>query len=447
VSIAAFSSRYAAGERVADVLSALLTRIDAGDDPALWISRVPREELLAAADALDALDVRARAAKPLFGIPFAVKDNIDVAGMPTTAGCPAYAYVPAVSATVVRLLVDAGAVLVGKTNMDQFATGLVGTRSPYGVPRNPFDPAYIPGGSSSGSAVAVARAFAAFALGTDTAGSGRVPAACTATVGLKPTKGRASTAGVVPACRSLDCVSIFAANVDDAATVFATIAAFDAEDPFSRSAPPMVAARGAGPVRLGVPAQRIFFDDAEAAASFERTVAACAAAGVSLVDIDLEPFFDAAALLYEGPFVAERTAALGAFIDAHPDDVLAVTRTIIAGGSRYSAVDVFEAEYRLRAYQRVADAVFAGIDALLVPTIPTVYRVDDVLAEPYVLNARLGTYTNFVNLLDLCALAVPSGRYAGGMPIGVTLVGPAFGDERLVALVRDLGDAVVAAAR
>lgn len=446
MSLAAFAARYAAGERVVDVLAALVAQIDAGDDAALWICRVPGDEVLTAAAALDALDAGARRGKPLFGIPFAVKDNIDVAGMPTTAGCPAFAYVPTVSATVVRLLLDAGAVLVGKTNMDQFATGLVGTRSPYGVARNPYDAAYIPGGSSSGSAVAVARGFAAFALGTDTAGSGRVPAACTATVGLKPTRGLVSTAGVVPACRSLDCVSIFAGSVDDAVAVLGVLAAFDAQDPFSRPAP-VVATRGGGAVQLGVPAQKIFFDDAESAASFDRTVAACASAGAELREIDLQPFFDAAALLYDGPFVAERTAALGSFIDTHPGDVLEVTRTIIAGGAKYSAVDVFAAEYRLREYQRVADEVFVGIDALLVPTIPTVYRVDDVLAEPYVLNARLGTYTNFVNLLDLCALAVPSGWYAGGMPIGVTLVGSAFADGQLVALARELADAFAAGSR
>jgi len=438
MSIAVFSARYAAGERVVDVLAELVTRIDAGDDPALWICRVPRDEVVAAAAELDALDLRARRAMPLFGIPFAVKDNIDVAGMPTTAGCPAYAYLPRASATVVDLLRAAGAVLVGKTNLDQFATGLVGTRSPYGVPRNPFDAAYIPGGSSSGSAVAVARDFAAFALGTDTAGSGRVPAACTGTVGLKPTKGRVSTFGVVPACRSLDCVSIFARSVDDAAAVFDVLAAFDARDPFSRS-PEALAAAGTGPVRLGVPVQRIFFDDAEAAGAFDRAVDACASVGIALHAVDLQPFFDAAALLYDGPFVAERTAALGAFIDARPNDVLEVTRTIIQGGARFGAVDLFRAQYRLREYARVAEVAFHAIDALLVPTIPTIYRVDEVLAEPYVLNARLGTYTNFVNLLDLCAIAIPNGRYANGVPLGVTLVGPAFADERLVALARRVG--------
>jgi allophanate hydrolase len=386
------------------------------------------------ARALDERSAAERAAMPLFGLPFAVKDNIDVAGWPTTAGCPAFAYIPTRSATVVERLERAGAIVLGKTNMDQFATGLVGIRSPYGIPANPFDARYIPGGSSSGSAVAVARGLVAFALGTDTAGSGRVPAACTGTIGLKPTRGRISTTGVVPACASLDCVSIFARTIADAARVFEAAAGPDPLDPFSRpprDAPP-------APSRLAVPRrdQLRFFGDDAAARSFERTLAALAGHGFALDDVDFAPFAAAAELLYDGPFVAERTAALGDFIAAHPDDVLPVTRAIVESGRRYSAVDAFRAQYRLRALRREVAPVFERAGALVVPTIPTMYRIEEVLAEPLALNANLGTYTNFVNLLDLCAIAIPSGRYPDGRPIGITLIGPAFAEASLVALAQ-----------
>jgi allophanate hydrolase len=418
-------------------LRASLDAIAARPNDPTWIFLAPHAEIAARAAALDALSPAERATRPLVGAPFAVKDNIDVAGWPTTAGCPAFAYVPARSATVVERLERAGAVLLGKTNMDQFATGLVGTRSPYGIPENPFDARWIPGGSSSGSAVAVARGLVAFALGTDTAGSGRVPAACTGTVGLKPTHGLISTAGVVPACASLDCVSIFAATVGDAELVLDVAAGADPRDPFSRTRaavhPP---SRGAAR-QLAVPrsADLRFFGDDEAQRSFERTLAMLSAT-FSITEVDFHPFAEAAALLYDGPFVAERTAAVGAFIAAHPDDVLPVTRSIVESGWNYSAVDAFRAQYRLRALRREIAPHFERSAALLVPTIPTMYRIDEVLAEPYVLNANLGTYTNFVNLLDLCAVAFPSDRYADGRSIGITLIGPAFAEAPLSALAQ-----------
>jgi allophanate hydrolase len=432
--INAFQHTYAAGESARDVLTNAVYKIDACDDAAIWISRVPAQQLFARAQVLDAMSAGERVKKPLFGIPFAVKDNIDVAGMPTTAGCPAYAYVPERSATAVQLLENAGAVLVGKTNLDQFATGLVGTRSPYGVPRNPYHSEYIPGGSSSGSATAVARGLVAFALGTDTAGSGRVPAGFTGTIGLKPTKGLVSTAGVVPACRSLDCVSIFAPGIDDAASVLRILDAFDARDPYSRIDRTPKVSDATKPVRLGMPeaGQREFCGDTEARESFQETIDSFIANGVAIVEIDISDCFEAARLLYEGPYVAERTAALGEFIGAHRDDVLDVTRTIIESGARYSAAELFRAQHTLQALSRTAATAFDEIDVLVVPTTPTIYRLDEIAAEPYRLNANLGIYTNFVNLLDLCAIAIPSGWYVTGPPIGITLIARACSEKLLI---------------
>jgi allophanate hydrolase len=442
--IGALAAAYGAGAQVHDVMSGVHAAIDASDP--VWINAVPRETVLRRARALDALPAAARAALPLFGIPFAAKDNIDVAGVPTTAGCPAFAYVPDRSATVIERLEHAGGIVIGKTNLDQFATGLVGTRSPYGAPLNPFDPAYIPGGSSSGSAVAVARGLASFALGTDTAGSGRVPAGFTATIGVKPTHGIVSAAGVVPACRSLDCVSIFARTLDDAALICGVAAGRDPRDPYSREAPAPTEMQNGDLTRAGnteaftfaVPLseQRLFFGDDEARRSFDRTLERLTALGGRPVPVDLSACFEAAALLYDGPFVAERTAAVGEFIDAHPDEVLEVTRTIIQSGRRYSAVDTFGALYKLRALRAAAAEIFARAAVLVVPTTPTIYRLTEIAAEPYVLNARLGTYTNFVNLLDLCALAVPADRYVSGIPIGVTFIAPAFADHSLLQFAR-----------
>jgi allophanate hydrolase len=424
------TTAYAGGARVADVIAEIRAAVDPTDP--VWISTVSEAALAERARSLDAAAPEERARRPLFGVPFAVKDNIDVAGLPTTAGCPAFAFVPGRSATAVQRLEDAGAVLVGKTNLDQFATGLVGTRSPYGIPTNPFGAAYIPGGSSSGSAVAVARGLVTFALGTDTAGSGRVPAAFTATVGIKPTHGLISTAGVLPACRSLDCVSIFARSVADARAVFEVAAGPDVHDAFSRRAPdrqlpPPPTFRFAVPL----PEQQEFFGDVQARRTFETALERLASIGGYPVSVDLTPCFAAAELLYNGPFVAERTAAVGDFIDANPDAVLEVTRSIIASGRRYSAVDAFRAQYRIQELRAAVQAIFSDITLLAVPSTPTIYTRADIAAEPYACNARLGMYTNFVNLLDLCAIAIPSGWYDTGLPIGVTLIGPAFSDAAL----------------
>ncbi|MBX3491451.1 MAG: allophanate hydrolase [Parvibaculum sp.] len=426
----------ARGVRAEDIAVEALRRIAAYGDPAVWIARFPDEDVLARARALDALPREERARLPLFGLPFAVKDNIDVAGLPTSAGCPAYAYAPKESAPVVARLVAAGAIPVGKTNLDQFATGLVGTRSPHGAPRSVFNADYISGGSSSGSAVAVAAGLVSFALGTDTAGSGRVPAAFNNIVGLKPSRGLLSTRGVVPACRSLDCVSIFALTAEDAAEVFDVAAAFDAADPYARARMPETpAAPGAG-FTFAVPraADLTFFGDDEAARLFAAAVARLEAMGGQTRRIDFALFAEAAALLYEGPWVAERMAAVGGFIEAHPSGADPVVREIVLGGKKKTAVETFEALYRLEALKRRAAALFADVDMLVVPTAPTIYRVDQVMAEPVKLNSRLGTYTNFMNLLDMVGIAVPAGIGGKGLPFGITLCAPAFSEARLVAL-------------
>ncbi len=420
-------------------LPQLLDRLDArGDDPT-WIARLGREQVLAFADAAARLPEPA----PLRGLTFAIKDNIDLAGMPTTAGCREFAYTPERSAMVVERLLGAGAIPLGKTNLDQFATGLVGVRSPYGVPVNPFNRAYVPGGSSSGSAVAVAAGLCDFALGTDTAGSGRVPAAFNNLVGLKPTRGLLSTRGVVPACRSLDCVSIFTRTVAESARVLAVAAAFDAADPFSRAAMPPVADE-AWPPRVGVPRadQLEFFGNRDAASLFTAAVDRWRAWGATLVEVDFAPFHDAARLLYEGPWVAERYAAIRSFIEAQPEALHPVTRKIIESARSLTAVDVFEASYRLASLRRRAEVVWSDIDVLFTPTAGTIYTLAEVEADPIRLNSNLGYYTNYLNLLDLCALAVPAGFLPNGLPWGVTLVAPAFCDDRVLRLgARFLGEA------
>jgi allophanate hydrolase len=424
--------------RPSAVVDAVLARIARDGDPALWISRPAEAALRRRAAALDAADPR-DPRLPLYGLPFAVKDNIDVAGLPTTAACPAFAYTPDATAPAVARLEAAGAILVGKTNLDQFATGLVGTRSPYGVPRNPFDPAYIPGGSSSGSATAVAKGLVSFALGTDTAGSGRVPAAFNNIVGLKPTRGLISAAGVVPACRSLDCVSILALTVGDAMAVLAAAAGDDGADPYGRSAPAGWRAE-IGPLprsfRLGVPRpdQREFFGNGEAARLYDAALARAARLGAAIVEIDYAPFRAVAGLLYGGPLVAERLTAAGALLKSDPAALYPATRAIISLGLDFSAADVFAALHRLAELRRTTSPIWGEIDALLLPTAGTIYRLAEIEADPLGLNTTLGHYTNFVNLLDLSAVAVPAGMQANGLPFGVTFVGPAWLEARLAAI-------------
>lgn len=427
LSIGHLLEAYRAGRlRPADVVGGILEAIPKHAADHIWIRPLEPAELRPYLERLDGADP---AALPLFGIPFAIKDNIDLAGIPTTAACPAFAYTPTQSATVVKRLIEAGAVPIGKTNLDQFATGLVGVRSPYGATRNAFDPAYVAGGSSSGSAVAVAKGLASFALGTDTAGSGRVPAAFNNLVGIKPTRGLLSTRGVVPACRTLDCMSVFALDVADARAVVAAAAGFDAQDPFAREARPAPPVRDR--FRFGVPARLEFFGDGEAARLFAGALGALERLGGEAVTIDFTPFRDAARLLYEGPWVAERYAAIQGFLETHLDALHPVTRAIIEPAIGASAVAAFQAQYRLAALRRHADAVLAGLDFVLTPTAGTIYRIDAVQADPIRLNSNLGLYTNFMNLLDLAAVAIPAGFGSQGLPYGVTLFGPAFSDGTL----------------
>ena len=421
----------------ADTVARSYSRIRAYDDPALFISLREEAEAIAEAKALQAKGPQGR---PLYGIPVAIKDNIDVAGLPTTAACPAFSYRPGRDATAVARLKEAGAIIVGKTNLDQFATGLVGVRSPYGVPRNAIDPALIPGGSSSGSAVAVAAGLVPLALGTDTAGSGRVPAGLNNIVGLKPSLGLISTAGVVPACRSLDCVSIFALTTDDAWVALSALAHPDAADPYSRARPLGTVGSPVKGLRIGVPiaGQRMFFGDRASAAAYDDAIARCAKLGAQVSEIDIEPFYETARLLYEGPWVAERYIVLRSLLASSPDSIHPVTKEIILQGAWPTAVDAFAAFYKLEELRRVRDHTFQKVDALLLPTAPTVYTVKQVLADPIQLNSRLGTYTNFVNLLDLCGLAVPSAMRDDGAPFGVTLLAPAGHDALLASVGRVL---------
>jgi allophanate hydrolase len=431
--IEALAQGYASGAFTpADVLNEVYRRIAGMGERPVWISLMPMAETIEKAG---------KAPRgPLYGIPFAVKDNIDVAGLPTTCACPDFAYTPDRSATVIEKLEAAGAVVIGKTNLDQFATGLVGTRSPYGIPSSVFDPEYISGGSSSGSAVAVASGLVSFALGTDTAGSGRVPAGFNNIVGLKPTKSWISARGVVPACRTQDTVSIFALTVGDAARVMTSAAAFDAEDAYARRAPRTFAVETpAAGLRVGVPSSGLeFFGDADAERLYRTSVERLSASGAGIVEIDFAPFQEAARLLYQGPWVAERLAAIRAFAESKPAALHEVVGGIIRGAAKISAVDAFAGFYRLAELTRAAEAAWQAMDVMLLPTSGTTYKISEVLADPVQLNSNLGLYTNFVNLMDLSALAVPAGFRPNGLPFGVTLIGRAYGDGKLAAI----GDAL-----
>ena len=402
----------------------------------IWVRRLTLDEMLVYAENLEGND---RAKLPLYGIPFAIKDNIDLAGVPTTAGCPDFAFVPQKSATVVQKLIDAGAIPIGKTNLDQFATGLVGTRSPYGACKNSVNTDYISGGSSSGSAVSVALNMASFSLGTDTAGSGRVPAAFNNLVGVKPSLGLISTTGVLPACRSLDCVSIFAKNATDAETVLQVVQGFDDEDVYSRQAPITEAVIGNSFI-FGVPkpSQLAFFGNVEAPQLFQQAILQLEKIGGKVVEIDFAPFIETAALLYEGPWVAERYAAIREFFDAKPESIFPTTRQIIGNAAKFSAADTFNAMYKLKALQRKAEVVWCDIDVLITPTAGTIYTIAEVQGDPVQTNTNLGYYTNFMNLLDMAAIAVPTGFYGNGIGFGITLSAPAFSDDALLNIAKKL---------
>jgi allophanate hydrolase len=419
----------------AETVARSYRRIRDHNDPAIFIALRDEKDALAEAEALANKDA---SMLPLYGVPVAVKDNIDVAGLATTAGCPAFSYLPTQDATAVARLRAAGAIIIGKTNLDQFATGLVGVRSPYGIPVNPIRKDLVPGGSSSGSAVAVAAGLVPLALGTDTAGSGRVPAMLNNIVGLKPSLGLVSTAGVVPACRTLDCVSVFSLTVDDAMAALKVMAAPDSGDPFSRHRPLAATTTPPGKLRLGIPrnGQLIFFGDKHAEQAYDAAMHRWSKLGAELVPFDLEPFYEAARLLYEGPWVAERYLVIRNMLASSPESIHPVTREITAAGGRLTAADTFAALYRLQGLRGVAERVLADLDAIVLPTAPTAYTTAQVLANPIELNSRLGTYTNFVNLLDLCGLSLPSAIRADGIPFGITLLAPAGRDAQLASIGR-----------
>lgn len=423
----------------------LLERLDKeaerqGHDPA-WITRLSREQL---APYLARLEGESPQSLPLYGIPFAIKDNIDLAGVPTTAGCPAFAYLPEQSAFVVQQLIEAGAIPLGKTNLDQFATGLVGERSleEYGAPGNAFDDKRIPGGSSSGSAVVTASGQVSFALGTDTAGSGRVPACFHNLFGVKPSLGLLSTRGVVPACATLDTISLFALGADDANAVFQIASQFDPECAWSRRHDFTVAGQryGEAPAhfRFGVPLECQWQTDPAYTRGMRQAISEYEALGGVKVELDCAPLLAAARLLYEGPWVAERFHAIRELLEREPETVHPVTRQITEGGATPLAVDAFAARYRLAEYKRQADSLLVGVDVMLAPTTVEHPTKADVAAEPIAINSRLGTWTNFMNLLDYSALAVPTGFTETGLPFGVTLFGPAFADLSLLSLGRAL---------
>ncbi|MBI3507225.1 MAG: allophanate hydrolase [Proteobacteria bacterium] len=431
----ALRTAYASGKDPRDTVAAVYQRIEArGADPT-WLHVVPRAQTLAAATALAGIPRTA----PLWGVPFAIKDNIDLAGAPTTAACPAFSYVANRSARAVERLVAAGAIPIGKTNLDQFATGLVGVRSPYGIPANTFDKRYIPGGSSSGSAVAVAAGLVSFALGTDTAGSGRVPAGFNNLVGLKPTKGLLSTAGLVPACRTLDVISVFALTVSDALEATKAAAGYDPSDPYSRveaDRTPLGLPPAPKSFRFGVPRadQLKFFGDAEAERQYRLALVRLEKMGGKPVEFDFAPFKETADLLYDGPWVAERYAAIETMMRERPDEVHPTTRAVIANATKYDAVSTFRALYRLEELKRRAAGVWQSIDAMALPTSGTIFTLAQLAAEPVRHNTELGYYTNFVNLLDLSALAVPSAIRADGLPTGITLIGQAWRDGWLAGI-------------
>ncbi len=435
--IASVHAAYAAGTKPADVIAECYRRIAAADDPGIFITLIDEAVAQSEVARLGPFD---GSAKPLWGIPFAIKDNIDAAGIRTTAACPAFAYEAEEDAFTVAKLRAAGAILIGKTNLDQFATGLVGVRSPYPVPKNALDPEIVPGGSSSGSGVAVARGLVSFSLGTDTAGSGRVPAALNNIVGLKPTVGALSASGLVPACRTVDTISIFALTVEDAYCAFRAAAGHDAADAFSKSVP--VPELGIAPphLRVGVPDATTleFFGDVAQEEAFNEALAAVKAAGGEITELDFTPFYQIAEMLYGGVWVAERHTVVGPLMKHDPDAVHPVIRQIVGAAATFSATDTFNSFYRMEALRRQCETAMAGLDLLCVPTIPTFFTVADLEADPIGPNSKLGTYTNFVNLLGLCGIAVPTGTRSDGRPASLTVLARAGQDGLTAALASRL---------
>ncbi|RAR39334.1 allophanate hydrolase [Pseudomonas sp. MDMC224] len=429
--LAQWQQAYRDGQSPAELLHAL--RLELRTDDSAWITLAGEAQLDAQLDALaNALQGAAGdlSKLPLYGVPFAIKDNIDAAGWPTTAACPEFAYQAQADATVVMRLRAAGAILIGKTNLDQFATGLVGTRSPHGAVPNSFNPDYVSGGSSSGSASVVARGLVPFSLGTDTAGSGRVPAGFNNIVGLKPTKGWLPNTGLVPACRTVDCISVFALTVSDALAVANIAGGYDAADAYSRKNPNSAKVGMPAKPRLAVPANPEFFGDSQNQTVYEAALGKLRELGADLVEIDFAPFQQLAEQLYYGPWVAERTVTVEG---VNPEHINPVVRGIVENGHKYSACDAYKAEYIRAELSRVINDALAGFDAMVVPTSPTIRTLAEMDVEPVLFNSQFGTYTNFTNLADLSALAVPAGLRADGLPAGITLLAPAWHDQALAA--------------
>lgn len=441
MTLSGIKAQYDSGVTPEQLMSDLRGRATSADEHNIFIHLLSESEIQTYIDKLKTMD---RESSPLWGVPFVLKDNIDLADIPTTAACKEFAYVPSTSSFVASRLIAMGAIPIGKANLDQFATGLNGTRSPWGPCKNSFNPELLSGGSSAGSAVAVALGLASFSLGTDTAGSGRVPACFNNLVGVKPTRGLLSTTGVVPACKSLDCVSIFALHCDDANEILAIAEGYDSSDAYGRPNTVINSkqyyGRFDGPLTVGVisDSQLKFFEDDEYEAAYRSTVNALVAAGVGIEEIDYEPFDEVARLLYEGPWVAERYLATLPLIKEQPESVFPVVREIISGGGKPTAVELFEAEYRLNELKKPCLAQFEKLDALLTPTAGSLFSIQQMLDQPIKRNSELGYYMNFVNLLDLAAVAVPTTFTSGGLPFGVTLSAPAFSDRRLLSIANRL---------
>lgn len=445
------SEWYAEGGDPVDGLTSLSRRIRRSSAKGVWIHLTDTGAVAERASFLRDLARDLPRPKlmrrfPLFGIPFAVKDNMDVKGLETTAACPAYAYTAQSTTFAVQKLLDAGAVLMGKTNMDQFATGLVGTRSPYGPCPNAINPRYISGGSSSGSAHAVARGYVSFALGTDTAGSGRIPAALNNIVCLKPTPGLVSIRGIVPACPSLDCVAILALSCGDCLRVFRSVAGVDEDDIWSRAPGPEPAFPGR-PLTVGIPDKLEFFGNTAWENAFRRAAARLAAMGWKVHTVDFAPYEEAASMLYFGPYMAERTSVLGDFVSAHREECDPTVAGIICDAGHWTAAETFRAFARTREIKKIVRRDFGQMDALLVPSSSTTYTIDAVLGDPFHTNVTMGTYTNFVNILELCAVAVPSGLPVmpgteDALPFGVTFIGPSFAERKIAAMASRFHDAV-----
>jgi len=423
---------YQRGEFSIEQLIDLVKNLDIQDNA--WITLATTEQIREQISNLQQLNPHTAnpyQQYPLYGIPFAVKDNIDVEGFITTAACNALTLPATQDAELVKLLKQAGAIVIGKTNLDQFATGLVGTRSPYGIVENVFNPKYVSGGSSSGSASVVARGFVPFSLGTDTAGSGRVPAGFNNIVGLKPTKGRFSNFGLFPACKSIDCISIFALTVEDAEYVANLLEKYDARDGYSRKNPKTAPARFSSKLNFAIPQVLNFWGDQQSEHAFKQAIQLLTSFQAHITEIDFSAFEKLAAQLYQGPWVAERTAAVDDLIHQNQKDFDPTVLEIIKQGYQFTAIDAYNAEYLKQNLARTIQETLANFDALIVPTSPTIYTIEEVKLEPIKLNSQFGTYTNFTNLADLSALALPAGFRADGLPFGITLIAPAWHDAAL----------------